>query len=118
MNFFISPKKEKILPGPRAVSCERRRAGPFAAGTFAPAPALSEQAGRALRRNKGTIMTNSANKAVESLRKGQREQREDEKKAAGKGESELDRALEDTFPASDPVAPQSPTKPGAPKHRS
>ncbi len=52
------------------------------------------------------------------MRKEQREQRKDEKKAAGKGASELDRALEDTFPASDPVAPQSPTKPGAPKHRS
>ena len=63
-------------------------------------------------------MGNSANKAVESLRKEQREQRKDEKKAGGKGESELDEALKDTFPASDPVAPQSPTKPGAPNHRS
>lgn len=118
MKFLISRTREKILPKAGAPSCERRCAEPFAVGTFDPAPALSEQAGWALRRNKGTIMTNSANKAVESLRKEQREQREDEKKAAGKGESELDRALEDTFPASDPVAPQSPTKPGAPKHRS
>ncbi|MGX1788738.1 hypothetical protein ACWIGM_18470 [Bosea sp. NPDC055332] len=62
-------------------------------------------------------MANSANQAVESLRKEQREQRKDEKKAGGKGESELDKALKDTFPASDPVAPQSPTKPGAPKRR-
>ena len=60
-------------------------------------------------------MANSANQAVESLRKEQREQRKDEKKAGGKGENELDKALEGTFPASDPVAPQIPIKPGAPK---
>ncbi|RXT55242.1 hypothetical protein B6S44_11580 [Bosea sp. Tri-44] len=62
-------------------------------------------------------MANSANQAVESLRKEQREQRKDEKEARGKGENELDKALEGTFPASDPVAPQSPTKPGAPQRR-
>jgi hypothetical protein len=60
-------------------------------------------------------MANSANQAVESLRKEQREQRKEEKKAGGKGESGLDKALEDTFPASDPIAPQIPIKPGAPK---
>jgi hypothetical protein len=60
-------------------------------------------------------MANSANQAVESLRKEQREQRKDAKKSGGKGENELDKALEDTFPASDPVAPQIPIKPGAPK---
>ncbi|CAD5257945.1 conserved hypothetical protein [Bosea sp. 62] len=63
-------------------------------------------------------MAHSANQAVESLRKEQREQRKDEKKAGGKGDRQLDRALEDTFPASDPVAPESPTKPGAPERRS
>ncbi|MCP4559777.1 MAG: hypothetical protein GY873_20940 [Bosea sp.] len=63
-------------------------------------------------------MANSANRAVESLRKEQREQRKDEKKAGGSAEKQLDRALKDTFPASDPVAPQVPTKPGAPKRRS
>jgi hypothetical protein len=63
-------------------------------------------------------MASSANKAVESLRKEQREQRKQEQKTGGEKESELDKALEDTFPASDPIAPQSPTKPGAPKHRS
>jgi hypothetical protein len=63
-------------------------------------------------------MVNSANQAVESLRKEQRKQREDAKKASAKGKTELDKALEDTFPASDPVAPQSPTKPGAPKRKS
>lgn len=62
-------------------------------------------------------MANSANQAVESLRKEQRKQREDAKKASTKGKTELDKALEDTFPASDPVAPQSPTKAGAPKRR-
>jgi len=65
----------------------------------------------------GTIMANSANQAVESLRKEQRKQREDEKKAGSKGDKQLDKALKDTFPASDPIAPQSPTKPGAPKRR-
>ena len=60
-------------------------------------------------------MANSANQAVESLRKEQRKQRADEKKARGKGEKELDKALKDTFPASDPVAPQIPIKPGAPR---
>ncbi|WP_100960185.1 hypothetical protein [Bosea sp. FBZP-16] len=63
-------------------------------------------------------MANSANHAVESLRKEQREQRNDAKKAGGSAEKELDKALKDTFPASDPVSPQVPTKPGAPKHRS
>jgi hypothetical protein len=62
-------------------------------------------------------MANSANRAVESLRKEQREQRKDEKKAGGSAEKQLDRALKDTFPASDPVAPQVPIKPGAPKRR-
>ena len=59
-------------------------------------------------------MANSASKAVESLRKEQREQR---KEAGGSAEKQLDEALQETFPASDPVAPQSPTKPGAPKRR-
>jgi hypothetical protein len=62
-------------------------------------------------------MANSANRAVESLRKEQREQRKDEKKARGKGENELDKALEGTFPASDPVALETPTKSGAPKRQ-
>jgi len=66
----------------------------------------------------GITMANSANQAVESLRKEQREQRKDEKKAGGSAEKQLDKALKDTFPASDPVAPQSPTKAGAPKRRS
>lgn len=53
----------------------------------------------------------STNPAKESLRKEQQEQR---KAVAEHGkDAELDRALEDTFPASDPVAAQAPTKPGA-----
>ncbi|KFC75007.1 hypothetical protein FG93_00765 [Bosea sp. LC85] len=32
-------------------------------------------------------------------------------------EQQLDKALKDTFPASDPVAAQSPAKPGAPRKR-
>lgn len=58
-------------------------------------------------------MTTTANPAKESLRKEQKAQR----KAArehGK-DAELDRALKDTFPASDPVAIQTPIKPGAKK---
>lgn len=51
------------------------------------------------------------NPAKESLRKEQREQR---KAARGKGEdADLVKALKDTFPASDPVAAQTATKPGA-----
>lgn len=38
--------------------------------------------------------------------------REDSKKEREHEEEQLDDALEDTFPASDPVAPQDPTKPG------
>ena len=58
-------------------------------------------------------MTTNTNPAKESLRKEQQEQ----KKAVHKhGEdAELNKALEDTFPASDPVAAQAPTKPGASK---
>ena len=55
------------------------------------------------------MMTNT-NPAKESLRQEQQEQRE----AAKKGpDAELDKALKDTFPASDPIAAQAPTKPGA-----
>jgi len=66
----------------------------------------------------GITMAKSANPAVESLRKEQREQRKDERKAGGKGDRQLDKALKDTFPASDPIAPESPTKLGAPWRRS
>lgn len=55
-------------------------------------------------------MTTITNPAKESLRQEQAEQRE----AAKKGpDAELDKALKDTFPASDPIAAQAPTKPGA-----
>lgn len=57
----------------------------------------------------GTAATKS-NPAKESLRQEQREQ----KKAARKtGGDDLSEALKDTFPASDPVASQTATKPGA-----
>ena len=62
-------------------------------------------------------MANSANQAVESLRKEQRKQREDDKKTGSSADAQLDKALKDTFPASDPVAPQTPIKPGAPHQR-
>ena len=55
-------------------------------------------------------MTTTANPAKESLRKEQKEQRKAEREH-GK-DAELNRALKDTFPASDPVATQTPVKPG------
>lgn len=56
-------------------------------------------------------MTATANPAKESLR---REQADQKRAAKGKGaDAALTDALEDTFPASDPVATQSATKPGA-----
>lgn len=55
-------------------------------------------------------MTTTANPAKESLRKEQKEQRKAEREH-GK-DAELNRALKDTFPASDPVAIETPTKPG------
>lgn len=62
-------------------------------------------------------MTKTASRAVESLRKEQREQRKEERKAGGSIEKQLDKALRDTFPASDPVAPESPITTGAPERR-
>ena len=56
-------------------------------------------------------MTATANPAKESLRKEQKEQRQAAREH-GK-DAELNRALMDTFPASDPVATQTPIKPGA-----
>ena len=50
------------------------------------------------------------NPAKESLRKEQKEQRKAEREQ-GK-DAQLDKALKDTFPASDPVAVETPTKPG------
>jgi hypothetical protein len=58
-------------------------------------------------------MTDSTNPAKESLRREQREQRQ---AAKDKGkDADLHDALEDTFPASDPIAAQAPIKPGAKK---
>lgn len=59
-------------------------------------------------------MTKLANKAVESLRKEQRQQK---KEGNGSAEKLLDEALLESFPASDPASPVSPTKSGAPKRR-
>ncbi len=60
-------------------------------------------------------MHTSHNPAKESLRKEQKEQRKAEREH-GK-DTLLDKALKDTFPASDPVAVQTPVKPGAAKDR-
>ncbi len=55
----------------------------------------------------------TVNPAKESLRKEQREQRQARR---GRDEdADLDEALKGTFPASDPVALQTATKPGAKK---
>ena len=56
-------------------------------------------------------MHTSHNPAKESLRKEQKEQRKAEREH-GK-DALLNRALKDTFPASDPVAAQAPVTPGA-----
>lgn len=55
-------------------------------------------------------MTATANPAKESLRQEQAEQKRDSR---GKSrDAALTDALKDTFPASDPVAAQAPSKPG------
>jgi hypothetical protein len=55
----------------------------------------------------------TVNPAKESLRKEQQEQRQ---AGRGKGrDADLHEALKGTFPASDPVASQTATKPGAKK---
>ena len=59
-------------------------------------------------------MTKPASKAVESLRKEQRKQKQE---GNGSPEKLLDEAWRESFPASDPAAPVSPTTPGAPKQR-
>ncbi len=64
--------------------------------------------------HQGVAMTTNTNPARESLRQEQREQREAAREAAEKGpDAELDKALKATFPASDPIAAQAPTKSGA-----
>ncbi len=60
-------------------------------------------------------MNETVSPARESLRKEQKEQREAERKH-GK-DALLDKALKDTFPASDPVAVQTPTTPGGKEKR-
>lgn len=54
--------------------------------------------------------TKDENPAKESLLQEQAEQRKQEREKGKNGE--LEKALEDTFPASDPVAVQTPIKPG------
>lgn len=56
-------------------------------------------------------MSTNTNPAKESLRKEQREQRDAARKK-GK-DAALNDALANTFPASDPVAAESATKPGS-----
>ena len=55
-------------------------------------------------------MNATANPAKESLRKEQKQQREAARRRGT--DAELDEALKETFPASDPLATQTPIKPG------
>ncbi len=55
-------------------------------------------------------MSSATNPAKESLRQEQAEQRK--KAKSGNQDSELTEALKDTFPASDPVAAQTPVTAG------
>jgi hypothetical protein len=75
-------------------------------------PALSRSSPRSV--EEGAIMatseTKDSNPAKESLRREQEAQRRQEREKGKNGE--LEKALEDTFPASDPVAMQTPIKPG------
>nr|WP_047578553.1 hypothetical protein [Methylobacterium sp. ZNC0032] len=54
---------------------------------------------------------NERNPAVESLRQEQKTQRREERELTP--DQKLERALKDTFPASDPVAEQVPITPDA-----
>ncbi|WP_147283754.1 hypothetical protein [Bosea caraganae] len=60
-------------------------------------------------------MPTSKNPAKDSLRQEQKQQRRDDRETPH--DEQLHKALEDTFPASDPVAAQVAVKPGAPKKR-
>lgn len=56
-------------------------------------------------------MANDQSPAVESLRKEQKSQEKADRELTP--DQKLERALKDTFPASDPVAQQVPITPGA-----
>lgn len=60
-------------------------------------------------------MADDDNPAVESLRQEQVAQRKEEREMTA--DQKLERALKDTFPASDPVAEQVPMTPGAAEDR-
>ncbi|MGO4669466.1 hypothetical protein [Bosea sp. 2RAB26] len=60
-------------------------------------------------------MRPDTNPAIESLRKEQHAQRQAGREVTA--DQRLDQALKETFPASDPIAAQSPAKPGAPRQR-
>jgi hemolysin activation/secretion protein len=56
-------------------------------------------------------MASDHNPAVESLRQEQKDQRKKERELTP--DQKLEKALKDTFPASDPVAEQVPITPGS-----
>lgn len=61
-------------------------------------------------------MANTPSPAVESLREEQKSQAKAEREQTP--DQKLERALKDTFPASDPVAEQVPITPGAAEEKS
>ncbi|MGO4408069.1 hypothetical protein AB4Z10_27925 [Bosea sp. RAF48] len=60
-------------------------------------------------------MAQEKSPAVESLKQEQKTQRKEEREMTP--DQKLERALKDTFPASDPVAEQVPVTPGAAEKR-
>jgi hypothetical protein len=60
-------------------------------------------------------MDNEQNPAVESLRQEQKAQRKEDRELTA--DQKLEKALKDTFPASDPVAEQVPVTPGSAEER-
>lgn len=60
-------------------------------------------------------MADAQSPAVESLRKEQKSQAKAERELTP--DQKLERALKDTFPASDPVAEQVPITPGSPEEK-
>lgn len=60
-------------------------------------------------------MADTQSPAVESLRKEQKSQAKVERELTA--DQKLERALKDTFPASDPVAEQVPITPGTPEDK-
>lgn len=79
------------------------------AGTFNP------QARARTSEMEGSLSAKPKSEAVQSLRDEQRKQRRENHRTDA--DRDLETGLEDSFPASDPVAPVTPTQAGSPKTR-